>query len=757
MVDLRPFVPRLELAIRATPTLIENPSEAFRSELSQAGFTPPKVIHSGQLQRIAGPGDKGHKTSGWCYYVELTPDEHGYVTGLGSYGSWKGIPEKVSWVSKQTQHMTHFERNEYSKKISDAVAAQELHRQEVQREATVRAYEIWKAASEGNGHPYLTRKGVKAYKDVRVSGDRLLIPVTHKGALVSLQYIWPDGGKKFLTGGRKKGCYYRIEGHETTVRIAEGYATGATLFEATGDTVYVAFDAGNIYEVAAQAKDDYPSARIVICADNDQWTAGNPGRMKAQQAAEGLGLEVVWPEFTDTANKPTDFNDLVALEGAAALKKALSPKSVSVYQPKAIAPATDSLKPTGVIANIIDYYNATSGNKQPDFAVQCAIATCSVILARNYETNFGNRASLYLINIGKSGTGKEHAKTVMEKILAAGGLERLVSGDGYTSGGAVFSALQDKPRHITVIDEFSKYLQAAQNKNSSGQMAEANSQLMQAYNRLNGVMRPKSYSTMGLTNERKKDLKNLHVKNPGITLLAMTTPDDFFETIGMSHVKDGFLNRFIVCISDAKREVRKHKEALPVPDSIKEWITAVENRHGQGLDDPNIEPIPMGLTLSLEALAMQEAFQIECIDLADQMEKFGLAEMPGRANEMALRLSLIVALSRDWAADMITGDDIAWAISWVRGCMIRLIEKIKMSVSASEFEGMKLECLAAIRARGEMGVSEKELQIQKPFSKWRERDRKEILQALLTGEQIEWSERKTGKVGRPGMAWVAVG
>ena len=54
-------------------------------------------------------------------------------------------------------------------------------------------------------------------------------------------------------------------------------------------------------------------------------------------------------------------------------------------------------------------------------------------------TNYNNYTSLFLLNIGKSGTGKEHAKTVLEKLLDDTGNGQFVSGDGYSSAGAVFS------------------------------------------------------------------------------------------------------------------------------------------------------------------------------------------------------------------------------------------------------------------------------------------------------------------------------
>jgi len=60
--------------------------------------------------------------------------------------------------------------------------------------------------------------------------------------------------------------------------ICEGFATGASIHEATEATVLVAFDCGNLAAVAAMARLLHPSREIIICADDDRKTEGNSPR-----------------------------------------------------------------------------------------------------------------------------------------------------------------------------------------------------------------------------------------------------------------------------------------------------------------------------------------------------------------------------------------------------------------------------------------------------------------------------------------------
>jgi putative DNA primase/helicase len=101
--------------------------------------------------------------------------------------------------------------------------------------------------------------------------------------------------------------------------ICEGYATAATLHDATGDAVAVAFDCGNLARVAAKLRERYPRAEIVIAADNDRFTDGNPGLTAARTAAGGVRARVAVPMFANSEDG-TDWNDFALSRGVAAVR-----------------------------------------------------------------------------------------------------------------------------------------------------------------------------------------------------------------------------------------------------------------------------------------------------------------------------------------------------------------------------------------------------------------------------------------------------
>lgn len=204
--------------------------------------------------------------------------------------------------------------------------------------AAKRAQALWDAAAplDGDGHPYLQRKGVKSYglrvgrwerldadtgEWVTVTQNGLLIPIRDRQRqLWSLQCIFPEADKKklYLKDGAKAGHFFPLgtkplqHDGRNVFCLGEGYATCASAHAATGHMVLCCFDASNLMAVAQQLRERQQDAVILFLADNDTETAGNPGVTQAKAAAAAVGGLVAVPP-------PGDFNDLQQAEGMEAV------------------------------------------------------------------------------------------------------------------------------------------------------------------------------------------------------------------------------------------------------------------------------------------------------------------------------------------------------------------------------------------------------------------------------------------------------
>lgn len=215
-------------------------------------------------------------------------------------------------------------------------------RQQRQIHAAVMATQRWQAAIPASEHAYLTSKCVAPH-GVKMDGEALLIPMRDtSGTLHSLQVIGANGVKRFQPGGRVNGCYHAIGKPDGVLIVCEGYATGASIHEATGHAVAVAFSAGNLMAVAEDLHRKYPTLKLILAADDDWQTAGNPGTTKAMEAAQAVKGLLTIPRFPDQrSGKDTDFNDLHRLAGLDAVRMCIE-AAASVSATAGLAMSKDS-------------------------------------------------------------------------------------------------------------------------------------------------------------------------------------------------------------------------------------------------------------------------------------------------------------------------------------------------------------------------------------------------------------------------------
>ena len=223
--------------------------------------------------------------------------------------------KKYGYTPKQAAGAARPDPQAMAQRAKERADQAERERQETavaQDRAAVRAAEIWAAAVDVDAEhrsPYLERKGVKAY-GVRVQPDgTLIVPLRDgTGKLWTVQFILPERPAKgpekpLMKDGRKQGCWHMLGNPQgaSVLLLAEGYATAASLHEATGWPVAMGVDAGNLAEVAKALHALYPLALLTVCADDDlgnQETKGaNSGRAKATACAKAVGGVLAFPQL----------------------------------------------------------------------------------------------------------------------------------------------------------------------------------------------------------------------------------------------------------------------------------------------------------------------------------------------------------------------------------------------------------------------------------------------------------------------------
>lgn len=267
----------------------------FEQAMQASGLIPGVIAPDGKWRRCKTTDKPKHRNGAYVLYAD----------GRGYFRNWATDAGVNAWGDDEVQIRVP----------TAAELAERERRKKQEREYRLRAIrgarEQWAQARPPRAlHPYLERKGLSAVgtNALRVHGDALIVPVFWRDRLMSIQSITPDGQKRFWPGAPVKGGALVLDRPRAAVTaVCEGLATGLAIFQSLRMArVIVAFDAGNLLHVVNHLR---PKGNVVICADDDHGTQArrgfNPGREKAENAAELIGAGVAWPEGIEG----TDFAD----------------------------------------------------------------------------------------------------------------------------------------------------------------------------------------------------------------------------------------------------------------------------------------------------------------------------------------------------------------------------------------------------------------------------------------------------------------
>lgn len=303
----------------------DDPVTEFAQKLEDAGLVVKGLpVMDGSLQRVPTKQDKkGTRSGAYKAFMDGRP--------AGWYRDYRSADVKpTQWVFSGGAEMDplarlHLRAHAQQTREDNARALEQQYNR--QAEYAARYVDRYPQATT---NAYLTRKGVEAAPGIRLNDKQeLVIPFSNaQGDIRSYQRIPLTGGKdaRILKDSEKTGNWFALgtPANGLTVLFAEGYATAASLHEATGLPVLMTVDAGNMIAVGQNARVIWPDSPFVFCADNDHQLKNaqtgepeNKGILSATRAAGLTNGEVIAPAFTPAELKKnlTDFNDMILSRG----------------------------------------------------------------------------------------------------------------------------------------------------------------------------------------------------------------------------------------------------------------------------------------------------------------------------------------------------------------------------------------------------------------------------------------------------------
>jgi hypothetical protein len=180
-------------------------------------------------------------------------------------------------------------------------------------------------------------------------------------------------------------------------------------------------------------------------------------------------------------------------------------------QPK--APPPEAFRLDGALRLFVDYIVASAIRPQPWLAVGASLAALGALMGRKYRTASNLRSNLYIVGIADSGSGKNHAREVINELFVEARVGHYLGGNEIASGAGLLTAIHRQPAILFQIDEFGIFLGA-------------------------------EYANRDGKNERRD------INQPCLCVYGTTTPLHFWNALQSANVVDGSLARFIIVRTD---------------------------------------------------------------------------------------------------------------------------------------------------------------------------------------------------------------
>jgi hypothetical protein len=373
-------------------------------------------------------------------------------------------------------------------------------------------------------------------------------------------------------------------------------------------------------------------------------------------------------------------------------------------------------------------------------------------MGRQYRTESNLRSNLYVVGIADSGSGKNHAREIINEVFFEAGLAHHLGGNKIASGAGLLTALHRQPAILFQIDEFGMFLAAAADRRRSPRhITEILDNMTELYTAAGGIFLGAEYANRDGSNERRD------INQPCLSVYGTTTPLHFWGALQGANVVDGSLARFLILPSD--EDYPDENIAVGMRQADPTLIARLQSvasggGHQKGnlagkTADQNTAVNPTIVPMTEEARARFRLLSVELTGELRAASGTAFTAILARIGENALKLALIVSVGRDPTNPAIDLSAADWAINFVRHYARRTIAAVERHVADTETEAHLKRLKEVIRAAGSSGINKSEVT---RASQWlKSRDRNEILETLIESGDITTGMRDTG--GRRAMVY----
>lgn len=391
------------------------------------------------------------------------------------------------------------------------------------------------------------------------------------------------------------------------------------------------------------------------------------------------------------------------------------------------------MQPPGLLGDMVAFITETARYELPEVTLASCLAFSGMILGRRVRAIDDTRPNLFCLSIAESGTGKNHPRQTIKRMMHQAGID--VPREGAASATGVAKMLARTPTAVLQIDEAGLAFRAMKNPRSP--QAELAGLLSELFTSSNGFFSYRAYADS--SNECPVD-------QPHLSINAITTEQQLYAG-GFTHedIEQGLFGRFLLFRPEnMDPEERFDIEVQRVPDSIVERIKSWwEFMPWDAVAGANLQPDhpePMVVPFSESAKKRYREYAKAITTKMRDEDTFRKA-LWRRSKEKTSRLALVHACMKDGHREgiVIDRDSMDWAIKLSNYSTRGMVCDMDNAMVESKYQADAKYVLDKIPHSGI-----EKWRLNRKITKFRQKERDEIFADLLAIGQICTEEIKTG-------------
>ena len=330
--------------------------------------------------------------------------------------------------------------------------------------------------------------------------------------------------------------------------------------------------------------------------------------------------------------------------------------TIPAFQPR----SNDLPFPPGFAGHLAKQIFQSSYLSVREVAIAASLGVLAGICGRAFETPTGKDLALFIILVGRSGTGKDTIHESIHSLIKNANLDAasyFVRSQDFASGPALHKELLARPGFLNLQGEFGRRLKAMSILNNAP-MQELRTTMTNCYAK--DFLAGKSYS------DADKSLQG--VKWPSLSFLGETTPETFAEALTPDMMEDGFMSRFLVINYNGLRPAPNHNRERLVfsPQVLEHWRMLISRALPyQGTANTPASRIAVEF-LHEDVSEKLRHFELECGDHINQTEDESERQVWNRAHLKALKIACLLAVADNPIMPKVDLGHATWAITLVR-------------------------------------------------------------------------------------------